>query len=370
MDRESALGRASGNRQQASGTGHRASGSRRQAAGSVPPEGHENRPGAGDPVACCPLPDADLSVDFCGVHLPNPTVLASGLLGLSAEVFGRLARAGVGAITTKSCSLQPRPGWPNPVIIDWGAGLINAVGLANPGVEVMVDEIRRAREYLAPHGVPIIASIFANSIYDFGVIARYISEARPDLIEVNISCPNLDSRFEEMFAANAHVASQVTRRVKDNTDIPVIVKLSPNVTNLTEIALRVAAAGADAISAINSLGPGLVLDIDTAQPVLARGAGGVSGPAIRPIAVRCVRDICETLRREGFKLPVLGMGGVTTGRDVVEMLLVGAQAVGIGSAIQYRGIEVFARCCEEVKTYMARHGFHALEDFRGKALGE
>ncbi len=326
-------------------------------------------PGARHPDPGSPYPAPDLSVDFCGVRLPNPTVLASGLLGLSAEIFGRVARGGVGAITTKSCSLQPRPGWQNPVIVDWGYGLVNAVGLANPGVEVMVDEIRRAREVLAPYGVPVIASIFANSIYDFGVVARYISEAPPDLIEVNISCPNLDSRFEEMFAANAHVSAQVTRRVKDSTDIPVIVKLSPNVNNLTEIALKVAAAGADAISAVNSLGPGLVLDVDTAQPVLAHGAGGVSGPAIRPIAVRCVRDICQALRKNGFTIPVLGMGGVTTGRDVVEMILVGARAVGIGSAIQYRGLDVFAQCCTEVETFMRKHGYQSLDDFRGKALG-
>jgi dihydroorotate dehydrogenase (NAD+) catalytic subunit len=334
-------------------------GSGKREAGSV------EQPRSASPV---PLPIPDLSVELCGVKLPNPTVLASGLLGLSAEIFGRLARCGVGAITTKSCSLQPRPGWRNPVIVDWGEGLINAVGLSNPGVEVMVDEIRRAREILRPYGVPVIASIFANSIYDFGAMARYISEARPDLIEVNISCPNLDSRFEEMFAANAHVSAQVTRRVKENTSVPVLIKLSPNVSNLTEIALRVAEAGADGISAINSLGPGLVLDVDTARPVLAHGAGGVSGPAIRPIAVRCVRDICQALRDNGHAIPVLGMGGVTTGRDVVEMLLAGAQAVGIGSAIQYRGIDVFAQCTAEVGAYMAKHGYLRLADFRGKAL--
>ncbi|MER3459385.1 MAG: dihydroorotate dehydrogenase, partial [Chloroflexota bacterium] len=173
--------------------------------------------------------------------------------------------------------------------------LINAVGLANPGVEVMVEEVRKAKERLRPLGVPIIASIFANSIYDFGTMARYISEARPDLIEVNISCPNLDARFEEI----------------DNTDIPVLVKLSPNVENIAKLAEEVAKAGADGISAINSLGPGLVLDIETAQPVLYNGVGGVSGPAIRPIAVRCVYDICRAV-----DLPVLAMGGVTTGRDV------------------------------------------------------
>jgi dihydroorotate dehydrogenase (NAD+) catalytic subunit len=156
--------------------------------------------------------------------------------------------------------------------------------------------------------------------------------------------------------------------VKENTGVPVLVKLSPNVSNLAEIALRVAEAGADGISAINSLGPGLVLDVDTARPVLAHGPGGVSGPAIRPIAVRCVRDICQALRAGGHDIPVLGMGGVTTGRDLAEMLLVGAQAVGIGSAIQYRGVEVFAQCAAELRDYMDRHGYRRIGDFRGRAL--
>jgi dihydroorotate dehydrogenase (NAD+) catalytic subunit len=295
--------------------------------------------------------------------MPNPTVLASGILGLSHEVFERVARAGAGGITTKSCSLQPRPGWHNPVIVDWGEGLINAVGLSNPGVEVMVDELRKAKERLQPLGVPILASIFANSIYDFGTVARYVSEAAPDLIEVNISCPNLDARFEEMFAASPYVSAQVTRRVKDSTDIPILVKLSPNVENIAKVAEEVAKAGADGISAINSLGPGLVLDIETAQSVLYNGVGGVSGPAIRPIAVRCVRDICRAV-----DIPVLAMGGVTTGRDVIEMIQVGATAVAIGSAINYRGIGVFAQVCDEVKDYMRRHHYRTLDQVRGLAL--
>src|SRR5262245_23621348 len=161
-------------------------------------------------------PQSEIGVSVCGVQFRNPTVLASGILGLSQEVFGRLARLGVGGITTKSCSLQPRVGWHNPTIVNWGPGLINAVGLSNPGVEVMVEEIRTARATLSPYGVPIIASIFANTIYDFGVLARYISEAEPDLIEVNISCPNLDTQHEEMFSSNAFVSAQVTRLVKRN----------------------------------------------------------------------------------------------------------------------------------------------------------
>jgi dihydroorotate dehydrogenase (NAD+) catalytic subunit len=223
--------------------------------------------------------------------------------------------------------------------------------------------LRKAKERLAPLGVPVIASIFANSIYDFGTVARYVSEAQPDLIEVNISCPNLDARFEEMFAASPYVSAQVTRRVKDSTNVPVLIKLSPNVENIAKVAEEVARAGADGISAINSLGPGLVLDIETARPVLYNGVGGVSGPAIRPIAVRCVRDICRAV-----DIPVLAMGGVTTGRDVVEMIQVGATAVAIGSAINYRGLNVFAEACAELSAYMVRHGFHTLADFRGAAL--
>ena len=309
-----------------------------------------------------PKKAVDCSTTLCGVRLPNPTVLTSGILGLSHEIMVRVARAGAGGVTTKSCSLKPRPGYPNPTILDWGPGLINAVGLSNPGVEVMVEEIRAAKEELAPLGVPVIASIFAETIYDFGTVARFISEAQPDLVEVNISCPNIDDRYRQMFAANPYVAGQVTRRVKQNTDVPVLVKLSPNVTDVAEIARAVVEAGADGITAINSLGPGLILDVETCRPVLAHGTGGVSGPAMRPIAVRCVRDICQAV-----DVPVVAVGGVTTGRDAVEMILVGATAVGIGSAVYYRGMAVFREVCEELRDYMERHGYGELEAFRGRA---
>jgi len=304
----------------------------------------------------------DVSATLCGVRLPNPTVLTSGILGLSHEIMARVARAGAGGVTFKSCSLRPRPGYPNPTILDWGPGLINAVGLSNPGVEVMVEEIRAAKKRLAPLGVPVIASIFAETIYDFGTIARFISEAEPHLIEVNISCPNIDDRYRQMFAADPYVVAQVTRRVKQNTDIPILVKLSPNVTDVVKIARTAVEAGADGITAINSLGPGLILDVETCRPVLAHGTGGVSGPAMRPIAVRCVRDICRAV-----DVPVVAVGGVTSGRDVVEMILVGATAVGIGSAVHYRGMEVFREVCRELEGYMARHGYADLEAFRGRA---
>lgn len=214
----------------------------------------------------------DLSVTLCGVRLPNQTVVASGILGLTHGVFVRVARAGAGAVTTKSISLTPRDGYPNLVILEWDGGLINAVGLSNPGVEVMADEIGATREQLTPLGVPIIASIFADTIYDFGTIARHVSEARPDLVEVNISCANIDDQYLQLSG-----------------------------TDIVRIAGAVVEAGADSITAVNSLGPGLILDIETASPILSHGTGGVSGPALRPIAVCCVYDICRAMERHNYR---------------------------------------------------------------------
>jgi len=211
-------------------------------------------------------------------------------------------------------------------------------------------------------GVPLIASIFADTVEGFGQVAKEISLAEPDLIEVNISCPNVEAEFEEMFASNPASAAQVTRRVKESTDIPVIVKLSPNVPDIALIAEAVEAAGADAISAINSLGPGMLIDIGSGFPILSNKVGGVSGPAIRPIAVRCVYDICSKV-----KIPVIGLGGVTTGRDLLEMIMAGATAVGIGSAVHYRGIEVFQKICQEAKGLMAEYGYRNLDEIRDKA---
>jgi dihydroorotate dehydrogenase (NAD+) catalytic subunit len=212
-------------------------------------------------------------------------------------------------------------------------------------------------------GVPVIASIFANTIYDFGTLARYISEAEPALIEANISCPNIDARYEQMFASSPYVSAQVTRRIKENTDVPLVVKLSPNTPDIVEVAQSVVESGADAISAINSLGPGMLIDVETAWPVLTNRVGGVSGPAIRPIAVRCVYDICRAVN-----VPVIGIGGVSNGRDVAEMLLVGATAVGIGTAVRNDGVAVFNRAVNELKQYMQRHNYRSLDEFRGAAL--
>jgi dihydroorotate dehydrogenase (NAD+) catalytic subunit len=304
-----------------------------------------------------------LAVRLCGVELANPLVLASGILGTQAELLVRMARAGAGAVTSKSCSLQPHAGHRNPTVLDWGGGLINAVGLSNPGVEAEIVELAAARGGLQSMGVPLIASVFAGVIGDFAEVARRMWEgARPDLLEVNVSCPNVEGELGRPFALDAASAAAATAAVRQAVPCPVIVKLSPNAPDLAGVARAVEDAGADAIAAVNTLGPGMLIDIRSGAPVLANRVGGVSGPAIHPIAVRCVYDICAAVR-----IPVIGIGGVTTGRDALEMILAGAAAVGIGSAVHYRGMDAFRLILHEMEALMEGCGYRNLDEMRGLA---
>lgn len=305
----------------------------------------------------------DLRVSLCGVQLAGPLVLASGILGTEAELLARVARAGAGAVTAKSCSLEPRAGHPNPSVLAWEHGLINAVGLANPGVEAEIDELARAKALLRPTGAALIASIFADTVEHFARVAALVVEARPDLIEVNISCPNVHDEFGTPFSADPGAASEVTAAVKEAVAgaAPVLVKLSPNVADIRAIARAVQGAGADGITAVNTL-TGMVIDVHARRPVLANRTGGLSGPAIRPLAVRCVYDVYQAV-----DLPIVGTGGVTCGRDAVEMILAGATAVGIGSAVYEGGPEVFARIGTEIEALMAELGAGSLDELRGAA---
>lgn len=305
----------------------------------------------------------DLSVELCGVRLSNPLVLASGILGTEAELLARVARAGAGAVTAKSCSLQPRAGHPNPTVLAWEHGLINAVGLANPGVDAEVEELARAKMLLRPAGAALIASVFADTVENYAQVARLIAAAQPDLLEVNISCPNVHDEFGTPFAADAGAAAEVTAAVKEAVagKMPVLIKLSPNVADIGAVARAVEAAGADGITAINTL-TGMVVDLHARRPILANRTGGVSGPAIRPLAVRCVYEIYEAVG-----LPIVGMGGVSSGHDAVEMVMAGATAVGMGSAVYHEGPEAFGRVAQEMAALMAELGYESVEQMRGAA---
>lgn len=305
---------------------------------------------------------ADLGTTLCGVPLSNPLILAAGILGTTAPLLERVARAGAGAVTTKSLGPQPRAGHPNPTVLDWGAGLINAIGLANPGMEEGKRILAQAKERLAPLGVPLLASIFSPTVEGFAEVAQTISEAQPDLIEVNISCPNVAHEWGLPFALDAGMAAAVTQAVKGATALPIAVKLSPNVTDIVAIARAVAEAGADAITAINTVGPGMIIDLECGRPILAHKVGGLSGPAIRPLAVRCVYEISGAV-----DIPIIGTGGVSSGQDVVEMLMAGATAVGVGSAVYQSGPEVFRQMAAELAQFMTAHGYSCLEEMRGLA---
>ncbi len=304
----------------------------------------------------------DLTTTFCGISFPNPLVLASGILGTEAALMIRVARCGAGGITGKSCGPVPRYGHPNPTVLDWGPGLINAVGLANPGVDEKISILEDTKRELKKLGVPLIASIFADTVEGFADVAARIGAAHPDLIEVNMSCPNVAAEFGRPFALDAEAAAAVTRAVKAATTIPISVKLSPNTAELVSIARAVVAAGADALTAINTLGPGMVIDLESGCPVLANRVGGVSGPAIRPIAVRCVYELARAV-----DVPIIGTGGVSNGRDALEMIMAGATLVGVGSAVYWRGPTVFAEITREMVEWMTAHGVQRLAEIRGRA---
>ena len=304
----------------------------------------------------------NLSCSFLHLTLKNPTVLASGILGTSPTLLERVALAGAGAVTSKSCGLEPRRGHPNPVCLDWGAGLINAIGLTNPGVEEETLHLAASAQRLRLLGVPLIASIFAPSVEAFASVARLVSAARPDLIEVNISCPNVGDEFGTPFGGLPETAAAVTAAVKSATNIPISVKLAPNVPVIARIAAAVVEAGADAITAVNTM-PGMVIDAHAGKAVLSNKFGGISGPALKPIALRCVAEIAHAV-----SVPIIGTGGITCGKDVAEMIMAGASAVGIGSAAWYRGPEVFSDIVSELAEFMQVAGYSSIEEMRGIAI--
>ncbi len=296
----------------------------------------------------------DLSVMLPGARLKNPLVLASGIRGNNAELLIRAAREGAGAVTSKSCSLSPREGHANPTALVSGSVMLNAIGLSNPGVEAETHEIRKA---VAQSGVPVIASVFAHSADDFALVAQKISLARPALIELDISCPNV-SREGEMFSSSVAGAESVTRAVKAKVkSVPISVKLAPNVSNIGAIARAVQAAGADCITAINTM-PALWIDAQARKPILHNQYGGLSGPALKPIALRCVYEI-----RQNCSLPIIGGGGITTGTDAAEMLMAGATAVSVGSAVYYRK-NAFGEIKAELEQFMKAEHYSKISEIK------
>lgn len=308
---------------------------------------------------------ADLSVEFCGVKFKNPIVLASGILGVTADSMAQVVRNGAGGVTSKSLWPYEHQGHPNPTIITSEHYMLNAVGIPDAGPEKAREEIARFREVC---DAPFIANIVGGVMEDYAAIAGEVALMQPDIVELNISCPNVEDELGKPMACSISKSSEVTKLVRAKLDesgaknVPLIVKLSPNVENIVSIAKSVVDAGADGITAINSVGPGMAINIEFAQPILANKVGGLTGPAIKPLAVKYVYDIYKAT-----KTPIIGTGGVSTGRDAIEMMMAGATLVGVGSAVWLRGQDVFGKIVEEMNEWCDQNGVKKLSDLIGKA---
>ena len=264
----------------------------------------------------------ELSVELAGVKLKNPIVVASGTFGFGREYGQFYDLSELGGICAKGLTLHRREGNPPPRIAETPMGILNSVGLQNPGVDAFIaEELPELRK----HDLAVIANISGNTPEEYGIMCEKLSAAGVDMIEVNISCPNVKAGGLA-YGTKPELAAEVTKVAKEHATVPVMVKLSPNVTDITEIARAVADAGADALSLINTL-RGMRIDVNTRRPILKMNTGGLSGPAVLPVAVRMVWEVASAV-----DLPILGMGGVAKGEDAAQLMLAGASAVAVGTA--------------------------------------
>jgi dihydroorotate dehydrogenase (NAD+) catalytic subunit len=291
-------------------------------------------------------------IDIAGIKLSNPLMLAAGVLGVTGFSLKRVAEAGAGAVVTKSIGPNPREGHPNPTITETNYGLLNAMGLPNPGVKDFKHEIKIAKK----GGVPVIASIFGASKEEFTYVGSMMEQAGVDALELNISCPHAEV---VSLGQNPDLAFDVINAVKNDIEIPVFVKLTPNVTDISTIARRAEEAGADAITCINTL-RAMAIDFETGRPILANKIGGLSGPAIKPIAIRCVFEVSKEVN-----IPVIGCGGITFWQDAIEFIQAGASAVQIGTAIAFRGLNIFREITSGIQTYLEKKRYRNLKEIVG-----
>ncbi len=301
----------------------------------------------------------DLSCSLFGRNMKNPLVLASGVLGVTKAGLEGVAGGGAGAVTTKSLSVEPRRGHESPIIVETGCGLLNAVGYSNPGIDGGIAEFAGWER-----DEPLIISIVGKDEKEFAALAAKIEEAKEGLncaaIELALSCPHTPGFGVMAGQADPKAAERITSSVCARTSLPVIVKLSPSVPGEVEAAKLAEKAGAAAINMGNSLGPGMKIDINRAKPVLGFRMGGMSGPAIMPIAVRCVYDIYDAV-----DIPIIGTGGVNTGHDAIEMIMAGASFVGVGSAVYFRGGDAFGKIEGEMRGWLRERGYGSF----GKLVG-
>ncbi len=304
---------------------------------------------------------ADLSVELAGLELANPVLLASGILDSTPGILERMADSGAGALITKSISLEPRPGYAGPTVAEVAPGTwMNAMGLPNPGLAEFLEEFD-----LKGGKVPVIPNLVADTPAEFGKLAVGVAEAGAKLAEINLSCPHPQAAYTGLLTAQDPEAAAATVAAASE-HLPVIAKLSPNVSDIGTIAVACAEAGAAAVSAINTM-PALDIDTELERPVLGNAFGGLSGPALLPIGLRCVLKAVRALRDAGHATPVIGIGGISSGEDAAKYLLCGAQAVQVGTALGGNP-ERLGEIATELGDWMERKDYATLDAFRGNAL--
>ena len=293
----------------------------------------------------------DMRVDIAGVEWKNPVTVASGTFGSGAEFAEFIDLSRLGAVTTKGVSAVPWEGNPTPRVAETPGGMMNAIGLQNPGIDVFCE---RDIPFLRQYDTNIIVNVCGKTEEEYCAVVERLAEEDVDMLEINISCPNV-KEGGIAFGQDPKAAQAITRAVKKYAKQPVIMKLSPNVTSIPDMARAVEAGGADAVSLINTL-TGMKIDIDRRAFLLANGTGGVSGPAIHPIAVRMVYEAAHAVG-----IPVIGMGGISCARDAIEMLLAGAAAVSVGTA-NFHDPAASVKIVEGIKAYMEKYGFQKVQE--------
>ncbi|MBZ4646571.1 MAG: dihydroorotate dehydrogenase family protein [Clostridia bacterium] len=297
----------------------------------------------------------NMKINIAGIQLNNPVITASGTFGFGREYGEYFDLNRLGGICVKGLTLTPRQGNKPPRIAETPAGILNSVGLQNPGVRYFVEhEVPFLRQFTAK----IIANISGNTVEEYCTMAEILSDSDIDLIEMNISCPNV-KEGGVAFGTNAGTVNNITQQVKKYCKKPLIVKLSPNVTDIKEIAKAAEDGGADAISLINTL-LGMAIDINTRKPILANNVGGLSGPAVKPIAVRMVWQVASVV-----KVPIIGMGGIMTGEDAVEFMLAGASAVAVGTA-NFVDPLACIKVLEGLESYLHKNNIYDVKEIIGK----
>ncbi len=298
---------------------------------------------------------SSLCTSIGSIKLERPTILASGILGISLDVFNRIYQAGAGAVVTKSLSKEPWEGYPNPTIFSVkGDGWLNAVGLSNPGAPNFAKMIESNKD------VPIIVSLVGSIEDDFEFMIKQFENTKVLAYELNLSCPHVAKVGLEV-GDDPELVKKIVKTVKSSTDVPVIAKVGLGTTNYLDTVDAACKAGIDAITAINTL-RAMAIDVETRRPILSNKIGGLSGTPIKPIAVRCVYEI--SLQHE---IPIIGCGGISTWDDAIEFILAGASAVQIGSAVGDNWIQVFDEINKGISQYMEKNGFSKIEEMVGLA---